>query len=80
MASARPVVSTRLAGIPELVVEGQTGMLAPPGDSTALAHALEQLLGDREPFGCALGTPGVSGLTRISELNRRSRRWLRFWS
>jgi glycosyltransferase involved in cell wall biosynthesis len=48
MASARPVVSTRLAGIPELVVDGQTGMLAQPGDSTALAHALEQLLGDPE--------------------------------
>jgi glycosyltransferase involved in cell wall biosynthesis len=48
MASARPVVSTRLAGIPELVVHGQTGMLAPPGDSTALAHALEQLLRDPE--------------------------------
>jgi len=37
MASARPVVSTRLAGIPELVVDGQTGMLVPPGDSVALA-------------------------------------------
>ena len=48
MASARPVVSTCLAGIPELVVDGQTGMLAPPGDSTALAHALEQLLRDPE--------------------------------
>jgi hypothetical protein len=48
MASARPVVSTHLAGIPELVVDGQTGMLAPPGDSTALAHALEQLLRDPE--------------------------------
>src|SRR6266550_3269679 len=48
MASARPVVSTRLAGIPELVVDSQTGMLAPPGDSTALAHALEQLLRDPE--------------------------------
>src|SRR5882757_1903952 len=48
MASARPVVSTRLAGIPELVVEGQTGMLAPPGDPTTLAHALEQLLRDPE--------------------------------
>src|SRR6476661_4492349 len=47
MASARPVVSTRLAGIPELVVDGQTGMLVPPGDSTALAQAIEQLL--REP-------------------------------
>src|SRR5712672_1722975 len=48
MASARPVVSTRLAGIPELVVDGQTGLLAPPSDSTALAHALEQLLRDPE--------------------------------
>jgi len=48
MASARPVVSTRLAGIPELVVDGQTGMLAPASDSTALAHALEQLLRDPE--------------------------------
>ena len=48
MASARPVVSTRLAGIPELVVDGQTGLLAPPGDSTALAHALEQLLRNPE--------------------------------
>src|SRR5438874_8378951 len=48
MASARAVVSTRLAGIPELVVDGQTGMLAPPGDSVALAHALEQLLRDPE--------------------------------
>ena len=48
MASARPVVSTRLAGIPELVVDGQTGMLAPPGDSAAFAHALEELLRDPE--------------------------------
>jgi glycosyltransferase involved in cell wall biosynthesis len=48
MASARPIVSTRLAGIPELVVDGQTGMLAPPGESTVLAQALEQLLRDPE--------------------------------
>src|SRR5439155_6963629 len=48
MASARPVISTRLAGIPELVVDGETGLLVSPGDSTALAHALEQLLRDPE--------------------------------
>src|SRR5262249_43603003 len=46
MASARPVVSARLAGIPELVIDGKTGMLVSPGDSTALAQALEQLLHD----------------------------------
>ena len=48
MASARPVVSTHLAGIPELVVDHQTGMLVLPGDSAALAQALEQLLRDPE--------------------------------
>src|SRR5438094_7489841 len=48
MASARPVVSTRLAGIPELVVHGETGVLVSPGDTTALAQALEQLLRDSE--------------------------------
>src|SRR6476659_3785821 len=46
MASERPVVSTRLAGIPELVVDGETGPLISAGDSTARAHALEQLLRD----------------------------------
>jgi glycosyltransferase involved in cell wall biosynthesis len=48
MASARPVVSTHLAGIPELVVDGQTGMLVPPGDSAALTQALERFLRDPE--------------------------------
>jgi spore maturation protein CgeB len=48
MASARPVVSTCLAGIPELVVDGQTGILAAPSDSTALSEALERLLRDAE--------------------------------
>jgi glycosyltransferase involved in cell wall biosynthesis len=48
MASARPVVSTRLAGIPELVVDGETGVLVSPGDPTALTGALAQLVCDRE--------------------------------
>jgi glycosyltransferase involved in cell wall biosynthesis len=48
MASARPVVSTRLAGIPELVVDGETGVLVSPGDTAALTRALEQLLRDPE--------------------------------
>ena len=56
MASMRPVVSTRLAGIPELVRDGQTGLLAAPGDSAGLAQALEQLLRGpelRSRFGAA---------------------------
>jgi glycosyltransferase involved in cell wall biosynthesis len=48
MASARAVVSTRLAGIPELVVDGETGVLISPGDTAALTDALQRLLCDRE--------------------------------
>ena len=48
MASARPVISTRLAGIPELVVQGETGILVSPSDISALTNALEQLLRDPE--------------------------------
>jgi glycosyltransferase involved in cell wall biosynthesis len=48
MTSACPVVSTRLAGIPELVVDGETGVLVSPGDTSALTEALAQFLCNRE--------------------------------
>jgi phosphatidyl-myo-inositol dimannoside synthase len=41
-----PVVGSRLGGIGEALREGETGLLAPPGDPAALAKALEALLGD----------------------------------
>ncbi len=40
MAAARPVVSTWLAGVPEMVEDGRTGLLAPPDDPAAFAGAL----------------------------------------
>ena len=46
MAAARPVVSTRLAGIPESVVDGETGLLVPPEDTMSLAQALGRLIED----------------------------------
>lgn len=42
------VVASRSGGITEQVVEGKTGYLVPPGDSLALAGALEQVLADRQ--------------------------------
>jgi glycosyltransferase involved in cell wall biosynthesis len=46
MAAGRPVVSSRLAGIPESVVHGETGLLVPPEDTMALAEALTRLIQD----------------------------------
>jgi glycosyltransferase involved in cell wall biosynthesis len=48
MASGVPVVASRLSGIPELVVDGETGLLAAPGDPGALAEALAEVLADPE--------------------------------
>lgn len=44
MASAKPVVSTRLAGVPEQIIDGSSGILVYPGDEAALAEALERVL------------------------------------
>lgn len=41
-----PVVASRLSAIPELVGDGETGLLVPPDDRDALAAALERLIGD----------------------------------
>lgn len=41
---ARPVVATRIGGLPEIVVHGATGLLFECEDSTALARAIERLL------------------------------------
>jgi glycosyltransferase involved in cell wall biosynthesis len=46
MAAGVPVVATRLSGIPELVRDGESGLLVPERDAAALAAALERLAGD----------------------------------
>lgn len=46
MAANKPVVATNVGGIPEVVVDGETGLLVPPMDSAALANAMLTLLND----------------------------------
>ncbi len=48
MAHGRAVVATPVGGQRDLVVDGETGLVVPPGDVAALRAALERLLADRE--------------------------------
>lgn len=63
MASATPVVASRVGGIPEQVVDGETGWLFDAGDTGALAAALDSLSTDERE----LRRRGENGLERLRE-------------
>jgi len=51
LAAGRPMVATAVDGTPEVIVDGKTGLTAPPGDPAQLAEAICKLLGDKELAG-----------------------------
>ena len=57
MACGTAVVASRVGGIPEVVVDGETGLLVPPGDPAALADALNVLVHDPD-LAVAMGSRG----------------------
>ncbi len=57
MAMSRPVVASRVGGIPEMVEDGVTGLLVPPRDPSALAAAIARLLTDH-PYADTLARAG----------------------
>lgn len=64
MAAARPIVATATGGIPEVVVDGETGLLVAPRDDAAMAAAIVRLL--KEP--ALRERMGQAGLARAREL------------
>jgi glycosyltransferase involved in cell wall biosynthesis len=63
MAQGKPVVATAVGGVPELVVDGECGLLVPPGNPDALAVALRRVLDDRE----LAARLGEAGRRRVEE-------------
>ena len=59
MSMAKPVVAFADGAVPEIVVDGETGLLVPPGDVAALAAGIEHLL-QNEPVRRAMGEKGRS--------------------
>jgi colanic acid/amylovoran biosynthesis glycosyltransferase len=73
MASGAPVVATRLSGIPELVQDGVTGLLAAPGDAGGLASAIGRLLDD-DSLATELVANARALVERSFSLEREARR------
>ena len=64
MASSRPVVATRVGGLVETIVDGETGILVPPEDPAAIARAIRELA-DSPRLRIEMGR---SGRARVEQL------------
>ncbi|MBN1461154.1 MAG: GT4 family glycosyltransferase PelF [Armatimonadetes bacterium] len=69
MAMARPVVATDAGGLPESVIDGETGRVVPRGNAGALAEAMLSMLDDTT----AAQSMGATGRARAKELYDRPR-------
>ncbi len=72
MATGLPVVSTRVGGIPEMVIDNQTGFLVQPEDAVALAGAIEKVTNDRS-LGQRLGQAGYERAQRLFSIENNLR-------
>jgi len=68
----KPVVAFAHGALPEIVVHGETGVLVPPEDETALAEAVPALLADPERRG-AMGQAGRERVKARFDVRRLTR-------
>src|SRR5262249_50393809 len=66
MAAGCPVVATKVGGLPDLIREGETGYLVPPGDAPAVATAWSRLLQHPELARCMGETARKAARERFS--------------
>jgi glycosyltransferase involved in cell wall biosynthesis len=66
LAAGRPIVATAVRGLRDLLEDGRTALLVPPGDEAALAAAVRRLLADGD-LARALGEAGLQEASRYTE-------------
>jgi glycosyltransferase involved in cell wall biosynthesis len=69
MACSKPIVASRVGGIPEVVVDGKTGLLVPPKDAERLADAIVKMMKDRA-FAVSMGNAGYARVTERFTVER----------
>lgn len=74
MACARPVIASRVGGLQEIVNDGVTGLLVPPGESVLLARAITHLLAS-PASAAAMGRRGRERYVREFSQEAMTRRW-----
>ena len=72
MATGLPVVSTDIGGIPEMVIENETGFLVRSGDARAMANAIEKLINDHS-LAKRLGECGYERAQRLFSIKKNVR-------
>ena len=78
MAQGKPVVATAVGGTPELVLDGETGLLVQPGDVAALRRALAEVLRDAA-LASRLGEAGRARVHTAFSASEMSKRILRMY-
>jgi glycosyltransferase involved in cell wall biosynthesis len=72
MAARKPVIASKVGGVPEIVDDGVNGLLLPPADARKLAKAIISLLGDPERA-AAMGKAGFDIAAARFDLDRQCR-------
>jgi colanic acid/amylovoran biosynthesis glycosyltransferase len=72
MVTGLPIVSTTIGGIPEMVVENETGFLVEPGDAVSLAGAIEKVTNDQS-LGQKLGQAGYERAQKLFSIEKNVR-------
>jgi glycosyltransferase involved in cell wall biosynthesis len=75
----RPIVATSVGGIPEMIVDGESGLLVPPGSPQALAGAIARLLGD-SGLRAALGGRAREQAVAVHSMERCVEAWQGLYS